>query len=558
MPKKSVRNHGSQAGEQTKVENYKNIQNYKELAINNTQINQNLQFLYQDNIWDLPQKFQLLKDYYQQIGISNLISWEQGVYLLDFKKLPPTKKVSVKKFLNGEYKSIETERPNSITTESKYAKRIIFYTKTFKPFNKYKDDDDFSWILKHNQELFYEIMMYHNFEKKNQLSSVNDDLKAMIRCLKLILKNPDEQEIRWKYSALQIALGDIDRYKNDLNEISSVNELKSFVPYENLLDLVDRLENDYENDNTNNKFFKNQLLIAVASMVLDFPSRMDKFEMEIIDDIKDVKYGKCYILTTNPLTFIFNNGKKQHKPISYQLNATSISGFNSRLNRIIITSLIRYPRKSLFVNKDTFKPVKEDTVAEWIRFLIPNKTLNVGTFRSSFVSYFYPKFNNLDKKIMVLRMRTSIDEINRAYLKFYSNPDTLVKVKVEPTQELLQKVLTGKKDTPIIVNNNNTGLIKVKDEPADEEYFQPQPIQPVQPIQHQLTRNEQKKINSKIWYENNKEYQKNKSKSKNNPQAYRLRYINELNSNKLEFKSLKKETIDKYDIKYDAVKKLYY
>ncbi len=31
-------------------------------------------------------------------------------------------------------------------------------------------------------------------------------------------------------------------------------------------------------------------------------------------------------------------------------------------------------------------------------------------------------------------MRTSLVEKNRAYLKFYSNPDTLVKVKSEPTQ----------------------------------------------------------------------------------------------------------------------------
>ena len=46
-------------------------------------------------------------------------------------------------------------------------------------------------------------------------------------------------------------------------------------------------------------------------MVLDYPSRLDKFEMEIINDKKDVKPNKCYILMTNPLTFIFNNDKKK-------------------------------------------------------------------------------------------------------------------------------------------------------------------------------------------------------------------------------------------------------
>ncbi len=30
-----------------------------------------------------------------------------------------------------------------------------------------------------------------------------------------MLVNPDKEEIRWKYSALQIALGDLERFKDD-------------------------------------------------------------------------------------------------------------------------------------------------------------------------------------------------------------------------------------------------------------------------------------------------------------------------------------------------------
>jgi hypothetical protein len=122
-----------------------------------------------------------------------------------------------------------------------------------------------------------------------------------------------------------------------------------------------------------------------------------------------------------------------------------LSGLNKRLNQIIMDSISNYPRLTLFIKKDTYEnkqllPVKEKTISEWIRNLIPNRTLNIGTFRSSFVSYYYPKMNNLEKKLMVIRMRTSLDEINRAYLKFYSNPDTLVKIKSEPTQELIDSM----------------------------------------------------------------------------------------------------------------------
>ena len=126
------------------------------------------------------------------------------------------------------------------------------------------------------------------------------------------MENP-EHEIRWKYSALQIALGDLDRFKDDLNQISSINELKSFIPYEQLLDLVDILENKYRiavnslpDDIKNNPFrhpnevvFLNQILIAVAINVLDFPSRLDKFEMDIIANEAQVQPNKCYIILTN-------------------------------------------------------------------------------------------------------------------------------------------------------------------------------------------------------------------------------------------------------------------
>jgi hypothetical protein len=133
-------------------------------------------------------------------------------------------------------------------------------------------------------------------------------------------------------------------------------------------------------------------------------------------------------------------------------------------------SLVKYPRFTLFIQKDSYDN------SEWIRNLIPNRILNIGTFRSSFVSCYYPKVNNLEKKLMVIRMRTSLEELNRAYLKFYNNPDTLVTVKAEPTVDLIDRVSRGQLKHPIIINNQ----IKKKEEPieVDEGYIpiQQQPI----------------------------------------------------------------------------------
>lgn len=560
MPKR-VKQHGTQAGEQTKTEFYKSINNYKELKIIDDDISNKLSSKINYNYWDLKRKFDELQIYYQQIGISDIISWNEGIQYLDVADNVRTRNTSIQAFRRGDYKSIGTDKPNSIKTEKGYADRILFYSRTFEPFMQYRNDDNFNWVLKHNRELLYEILNYHN-SKQNQLTTVNGDLKTMIRAIKVILENP-EHEIRWKYSALQIALGDLDRLKDDLNQILSVNELKSFIPYEQLIDLVDILEYDYNNkvlslpddiqDNPsrhpNEVVFANQLLIAVAINVFDFPSRLDKYEMEIITDEKQVQPNKCYILISDPLTFIFNNDKKKHKPLRYKLDAIPILGFNKRLNDLLFKSFYLYPRKRLFFKKDTwqsrqFTPVNEATVSEWIRNIIKDKTLNIGTFRSSFVSYYYPKFNNQEKKIMTVRMRTSIDEINRAYLKFYNNPDTLAKVKVEPSTELLDKVKSGQVDKPIMIEN-----VIIKQEPIDEIISnKPSIVRPVINIQ------DRRKANAKKWYSNpeNKERHKNKVKEHSKlSSTYRKRFIRELNSGVMDIDKIKPETIEKYNIKLE-------
>jgi hypothetical protein len=564
MPKKSrVRAHGTQAGQQSKTETYKSIASYKTLNIKDDILNQNLKDLYDNNIWQLKFKFESLSAHYDQIGISSIISWNEGIQYLDFDRLPKIRKVSLNALSKGEYRSIATDRPNSINTEKTYSNRIKFFAKTFEPLNKFINDDDFSWILKYNREVFFLVLNYHNING-HSLAAVNNDLKCLIRAIKLILVNPDEEEIRWKYSALQIAIGDIERFKDDFNSIISVNELRSFVPYEDLLDLVDKLETNYKQSigkvPLSEEVHLNQVLLAVAIMVLDYPSRLDKFDMNIITDEAQVQEGKCYILLTNPITFIFNNDKKLHKPLKYKLMSHGVlSGLNKRLNNMIMESLVKYPRFTLFIKKDSYDnnqliPVKEKTITEWIRNLIPNRTLNIGTFRSSFVSYYYPKINNLEKKLMVIRMRTSLDELNRAYLKFYNNPDTLLTVKPEPTAELINRVSSGQFDNPIIVNNQ----IKIKEEPieVDEGYM---PIQQQQPIINKISINERKRIYAKNWYNKNREQHKANVKARDKDQlTIRKRYIRELNNKVLDYSKIKPETITKYYIQYDKNKDFYY
>jgi hypothetical protein len=252
-------------------------------------------------------------------------------------------------------------------------------------------------------------------------------------------------------------------------------------------------------------------------------------------------------MMTNPITFVFNNDKKQHKPIKYKLNAKPILGLNKRLNDILYDSITKYPRNTLFIKKDTWAsqqltPVNDATVSEWIRNIIPNKTLNIGTFRSSFVSYYYPKSNNQEKKIMITRMRTSTDELNRAYLKYYNTPDTLVKVKIDPSQDLINRASSGQVNSPITINQSI-----VKQEPSDniQVIAQMPKIKPVVNIQ------DKRKEIAKKWYADPKNKEEHKAKVRQHskePAVYRERYIRELNSGIMDIARVKPETLAKYNI----------
>ncbi len=81
------------------------------------------------------------------------------------------------------------------------------------------------------------------------------------------------------------------------------------------------------------------------------------------------------------------------------------SGLNKRLNQMIMDSFYNDSRLTWFIKKCSYEnklltPVKEKTISEWIRNLVPNRSLNIGTFRSSYVGFLY----------MVIRMRRDVIE----------------------------------------------------------------------------------------------------------------------------------------------------
>jgi len=117
MPRKTIRNHGTQGGEQSNTEFYKKLENYKTLTIVDDALNQSIKELYDNNIWGLKTKFENLKTYYEQIGISEYISWNENIQYLDFTPPLAIRQTSLQAFKAGNYRAINTDKPNSIITE---------------------------------------------------------------------------------------------------------------------------------------------------------------------------------------------------------------------------------------------------------------------------------------------------------------------------------------------------------------------------------------------------------------------------------------------------------
>ena len=210
----------------------------------------------------------------------------------------------------------------------------------------------------------------------------------------------EEHELRYKFSALQIAFTDLENMADDMNKVKTKQELRSFVPYEQLLDICDDLERQYNDGvakltpanrengkkHSNNLFNIHQLLLAFAINVWDYPSRREKFTMAFIQNENDAVSNKNYILVpnNNNCKVILNEVVKEHKPITYSLNSPAILQLNKRLCELLKMSFRTYPRTHLFINANGWQnqklsPVTAPTVSIWLRKYISTKKILAST-----------------------------------------------------------------------------------------------------------------------------------------------------------------------------------
>ena len=532
----------------SKVEYYKNNSNYKTLIKIDDNISKKLIELYNNNNWNIKEYFKDYKKYCDELGKVCINSWDNNVMLYDYVwkdndiSTIIINTITLKELEEGKYNSLYTnnQKVNNIKTDAGYANRIKFFVKTFSSFTKFKDDVDLSWVAINNRELLYEIIKYHN-DAKHSLATINKDLKALVRVIKLLVG--EENELRYKISALQVLFTDLENHRDDDNQIVTENEKRQFINYEKLLELLDKLQKDYQDSvnklpkldrkngmkHTDDLFQKHQIILALALNIWDFPSRHEKYVMNVIYNIKDAKSDQNYILLkklkSNKISkiiyLIFNENVKKHSSIKYKLDSTLLKEYNKKLAKLIKYSFDTYPRPYLFLGKDNwvkqnFNNASFNTICVLLRNITEEKNICIDGFRSAFVSHYYPKINNKDKEIMKTRMRTSREIIERFYLKY----DT------EPAKELDKDIKQEKTE--------------ISDEPKKVEKKD-------EPVKISLT--ERKRLNYRKWYKANKEKKLQYNHNRNvDPKTKQRNILNDLNTGKTSIENYKKETIDKYKI----------
>ena len=517
---------------------------YKELIIKKDSLTNNLKSLINDNIFNIVSLSQQLENKNKIENIKNyVIAWAHDVPLLTNSKSIKFKSFLVSDFLNYKFQGDNTQR-----TEKNYIEQFNAIINNIAP--EFKGETKLNFFINNHLEIFYKCLKYRN-DKKQSLDSFKNDVKLIVKFLKMILGTKNELYI--KYSVLLSSLSKIIEFKEKSNIVSSETEIKNFTPYEELLKLQDKLNIEYDKaeldtplnklKNNDKLFMMNQKLILFSLYILFPPFRGEIYDIKIIKNEadKDSNENTLYIKDSKNIILYLNGVKKKHDPIQINLNDNVIKSYSKnlidRLINLIYESLNNFPRDWLFLNTKGTR-ASQDTLKDWLNSIIK---INIPNLRSSYISYWYNKLNRLQKDRLIAFMRTSSKYAELNYLKQYNNintPDEIKNIGVETSEY-----------------NNSTKEAEPEQEPEPELKIKTR--QPRLTNEQRAERRNKKNEYYKNYYEDNKE--KIIEKAKENSRAnYGRRLIRELNNNSKDISTVQEKTIEKWNIKFNKVRKEYF
>jgi len=526
---------------------FSNPKNYNELAIKKNTTTTNLKEIFKNNIWSLKGIAEELEKK-QIIEHNNFYNaFLSDVYLLDYKKQPTIKTITIKDFYNYKYQDGNTPRTelNYINTFKSWINNI---------FTDHKKDLNFNYFIMNQNEVLFKLFEYRNINN-NSLESLRKDFNLLLKILKLGMG--ERSEIVNKYKVININMSKIYEYIQKSNKLTKLEETK-FINYDDLLKIRNDLYKDWENEFETtglNKYKNNKLRIKnIKSLLLSFyllfpPLRFEGFKLKVIKDEKEYikNEASIYIKDKNNIIIYLNEKKKGHKPIIYTLNDDVIKTFSKNnvnlLINNIIESLTEYPREYLFINSNN-KEYTEDGLKKMLKEITTEKNIGVNALRSAYVSKYFNKLNKLQLERIAFLMRSSVSTLQNHYLKNNGVGDEpepqgpKPEGPPEPKQTIIKEVIKKENIKPLKKDEN----VEIKNKKYTKE----------QQEQYYNKKNEY----LKKYYEEHKNDLLTRANeySKNN---YGQRLIRELNQEKIKFENMRAATVEKWGIFYDVKNKKY-
>jgi len=511
---------------------FSNPSNYNDLTIKNNNISKQLKEIYNNNRWNLKDQSIALS---QKIEYNKIYdSWLNNVFLLDYTRKPKITTIFRDDFYKFDYQGVNAQR-----TETTYIN--VYKSWINNIFIGEKDNKNLDWVTLNQSEVLLKLLEYRN-QNNQSLETLRKDINLILKFLKI--STGERSEIVKKYKCLQAALSKMNETtekENILNE----QELKSFVPYPELLKLREKLYNEWENnyENTALNKYKNPMLriqnikaLLLSMYTLLPPMRNEVMNLEVVTSEKEAhtKKAAIFIKDSKNIFLYFNEKKKAHKPISFNINDPVIKSYSKDnvdlLINNIIESLLEYPRLFLFINSTNDK-YTEKGLQKMLYELLNDKNIGVNSLRSSYCSYYLNKVNKNQVDRIAFIMRSSPHMLYTNYFKAVDDTP----VKISPTTP---PPPTPNKPIKIIQQVTPTPIKKLSDAERQER--------------------EKGRANYLHEYYFNKKDVLLKKAKENDKANYGTRYIRELNNNLIQFKNIRTSTIEKYGIKFNDKTNLYY
>ena len=499
---------------------WSNPKNYNELTIKKNAITKQLENIYNSNIWNLKTQSEELNKKIEYNGIFN--GFTNNIYLLDYKQKPKITTIIKKDFYGYKYKGDNKDR-----TELNYINVYKAWINNI--FPEHANDLNLDFFIYNQNEVLYKLFEYRN-NNNLSLETIRKDINLLMKLLKIAVD--ERSEIVNKYKVLQMALSKMHEQKEQNNELNE-DEAESFVPFDDLVELRNKIYNEWEEkyENTPLKKYKNPNLRInnMKALLLTFythfpPSRNEALNLVIVKSEKEAKTKEAaiYIKDNSNIWIYYNDIKKNHPPIEFNLNDDVIKSFSKKYVNLLIENIVDsvndYPREYLFINSNN-EPYSEKSLQRMLYDLLKEKAIGVNSLRSSYASKWVPKCNANQVQRIAYLMRTSSKMLYSNYLKKSDE------VKEDETPKTIQQTTTPK------------NIIKLTNEERDEY-------------------NNKRKDYHKQYYEKRKDDLLDRARV-NDKAKYHIRVVRELNMNKKDYEKMKPETIEKYKIVYDEKSQKY-